>query len=339
MGKTLGFFLLTVGSMVFAEAQPLPAVPIPKDNPQSAAKISLGKQLFFDPRLSLDGTVSCNSCHNVMGSGTDNRPNSIGVGGKAGGRSSPTVWNSAYLSAQFWDGREPTLEAQAKGPLTNPIEMAMPNHDAVMARVKKIPGYVEQFNKVFGGKDAVTIDNLAKAIASYERTLVTPNSPFDKFLKGNKGAISAKAKKGYQLVTEVGCMSCHMGPNFAGPPLPVGTGFFQKFPVYENSAFVAKYHLKEDAGRAEHTKKDEDRGFWRVPTWRNVAVTAPYFHNGAVKTLDEAVRVMAETQLNKQLTPDQVGEIVAFLETLTGEFPKDTLPRLPDTVGTTLLVE
>ncbi|MBY0370154.1 cytochrome-c peroxidase [bacterium] len=335
----LGLFT-SFSPLVRAEGpvQPLPAVTAPAENPQTAAKVALGKQLFFDPRLSKDGTVSCNSCHNVMSGGTDNRATSIGVGGKAGGRNSPTVWNAAFLSVQFWDGRAATLEEQAKGPLTNPIEMAMPNHDAVMDRVKKMPGYVEQFTKVFG-KDSVNIDNLAKAIASYERTLVTPGGAFDKFLKGNKGAISEKAKRGYQIVTEVGCLSCHMGPNFAGPALPTGTGFYQKFPVYPDSAFIAKYNLSSDAGRAEHTKKSEDRGFFRVQSWRNIALTAPYFHNGSVKTLDEAVRVMAETQLNKKLSDAQVSDVVAFLETLTGPFPKQDMPRLPDTAGTTLLMD
>ncbi len=319
--------------------QPLPKnPPIPKDNPQTADKVRLGKQLYFDPRLSKDGTVSCNSCHNVMSGGADARPNSVGVGGKLGGRSAPTVWNAAFLSVQFWDGRAPSLEEQAKGPLTNPVEMAMPNHDAVMARVKTIPGYVEQFAKIFG-KDAMTIDNLAKAIAAYERTLITPNSPFDRYLRGDKKAISTRAEKGYKAVVEVGCIACHMGPNFAGPALPQGTGFYQKFPVFPESSFVKKYALTADPGRAEATKKEEDKGMWRVPTWRNIALTAPYFHNGKVPTLDEAVRVMASTQLNKTLTEEQVGDIVAFLESLTGVFPETSLPRLPETPGKSLLGE
>lgn len=338
LGLGVGFSSAAKGEGIF---QPLPkSPPVPKENPMTPAKIQLGKQLYFDPRLSKDGTVSCNSCHNVMSGGTDNRRVSIGVGGKAGGRNSPTVWNSAYHSAQFWDGRAPSLEEQAKGPLTNPIEMAMPNHDAVMARVKAIPGYVEQFKKVFNkDKEPLTIDNLAKAIAAYERTLVTPNSPFDQYLAGNKKAISAKAQQGYKLVVETGCVSCHMGVNFAGPNLPAGTGFYQKFPVHADSEYVNKYQLSADPGRAENTKKDEDRGMWRVPTWRNVALTAPYFHNGSVATLDEAVRVMASTQLNKKLKDEEVGAIVAFLETLTGPLPTQTMPRLPDTVGTTLIAD
>lgn len=311
--------------------------PIPADNPMSAAKVELGKQLFFDPRLSADGTVSCNSCHNVMSSGTDNRPVSVGIDGKKGGRSAPTVWNSAYLSVQFWDGRANTLEDQAKGPILNPIEMGMPDHTTAVKRIESLPGYVAQFSAVFGGDQPVTYDNIAKAIAAYERTLITPNAPFDRFQKGDQAALSADAKRGMRLVEEVGCTTCHNGPNFAGPALPAGQGFFQKFPTYTNNTYVKRYKLAEDKGRFNVTKKTEDKNTWRVPTWRNVALTAPYFHNGSVKTLPETVRVMAKTQLNKDLSDTQVGDIVAFLNSLTGEFPAQTLPRLPDIANTSLV--
>lgn len=316
---------------------PLPKkAPAPKDNPFSVHKVELGKQLFFDPRLSKDGTVSCNSCHNVMGGGTDNKAFSAGVGAKLGGRNSPTVWNSAFHSVQFWDGRAPTLEDQAKGPLTNPVEMAMPNHDAVVDRVKSLPGYVSQFEKVFG-KNSVNIDNIARAIATYERTLITPNSPLDRYLRGDKKAMSAQAIRGMNTVIDVGCVSCHTGSNLNGPAMPVGEGFYQKFPTFTDNAYVKKYDLMKDKGRAEHTKNEEDEHFYRVPTWRNVALTAPYFHNGSVKTLDEAVRVMAKVQLNKDLTDAQVGDIVAFLNATTGEFPKQTMPQLPDSAGLSLV--
>lgn len=309
--------------------------PVPKDNPMTPAKIELGRKLYFDPRLSKDGTISCNSCHNVMAGGDDNRAVSVGVDAKTGGRSAPTVWNSAFLSVQFWDGRAKSLEEQAKGPLTNPVEMAMPSHDAVMERVKSIPGYVEDFKKAFGAKEAMTIDRLAQAIAAYERTLITPNSPFDRFMKGNKKALSASAQRGMKKVQEVGCLTCHSGPNFAGPLLPEGQGFFMKFPLIAGSAYDDKYDLTDDKGRYEVTKNDADKNLWRVATWRNVALTAPYFHNGSVKTLDEAVRVMAKTQLGKDLADADVSDIVSFLESLTGEFPKQTMPRLPATSGKT----
>ncbi len=314
--------------------QPLPATPpVPADNPITAAKIELGKQLFFDPRLSVDGTISCNSCHNVMSSGTDNRAVSVGVGGQKGGRSAPTVWNAAFLSAQFWDGRAASLEDQAKGPILNPIEMGMPNEQAVLDRINAIPGYVQQFKAVFGEDQPVSYDNIAKAIATYERTLITPNSPFDRYMRGDKSAMSKEAIKGMELVESLGCTGCHTGPIFAGPELPTGQGFFQKFPTFD-SQYTAKYRLKDDKGLYEVTKDPADKHMWRVPTWRNVALTAPYFHNGSVATLDEAVRVMAKTQLNKTLSEDQVSAIVAFLNSLTGEFPAQTMPRLPDLANT-----
>lgn len=305
--------------------------PVPADNPITAAKVELGKQLFFDPRLSIDGSISCNSCHNVMSSGTDNRAGSVGVKGQIGGRSAPTVWNSAFLSAQFWDGRAATLEDQAKGPVLNPIEMGMPSEKVTVERLKAIPGYVQQFKAVFGD-EGVTYDNMAKAIATYERTLVTINSPFDRYMRGETTAMSSDAVNGMKLVDSVGCTSCHNGSNFAGPDLPVGTPFLQKFPTFE-SKYTKTYDLMADKGRYEVTKDKSDMHMWRVPSWRNVALTAPYFHNGKVQTLDEAVRVMAKTQLNKDLKDSEVKEIVAFLNALTGEFPAQTLPRLPDYVN------
>jgi len=329
---------LTAISANAAPFEPLPkTAPAPATNPSTPAKIKLGKQLFFDPRLSKSGNISCNSCHNVMLGGDDNRPVSIGFHGKEGGRSAPTVWNAAFLSVQFWDGRAASLEDQAKGPLTNPIEMAMDSNDFVVDRIARIPGYVEQFKSVFGGAKPVNIDNVAKAIAAYERTLITPDSPFDRFLRGDKKAITPAAERGMKLVQTVGCMTCHQGPNFAGPKLPVGQGFFMKFPTIPGSEYDSKYKLADDPGRYEATKKEADRGMWRVATWRNIALTAPYFHNGSVKSLDEAVRVMAKTQLNKTLKDEEVSDIVAFLNTLTGKFPEQTIPRLPETMNQSFL--
>ena len=339
MKSLLNVLILAAAFTSQARAEALPSkAPVPADNPMTSAKIELGKQLYFDTRLSKTGTVSCNSCHDVTAGGVDGTRVSTGIEGKQGGRNSPTVWNAAFLSVQFWDGRAPSLEEQAKGPLVNPVEMAMENHDFVVSvRVRKIPGYVKQFKAVFGGEQPVTIDNLAKAIAAYERTLITPNSPYDRFVKGNKKALSPSATRGMELVKTVGCQTCHSGPMFAGPPLPMGSGFYQKFPTFEDSDYVGQYDLKGDTGRHDATKNDADRHMWRVATWRNVAVTAPYFHNGRVATLDEAVRVMAKTQLNKDLKSDEVTDIVAFLESLTGEFPKQTMPRLPATPGKTVL--
>lgn len=324
---------LFVSQLSFA-LSPLPLSPeIPKDNPQSLAKIELGKKLFFDPRLSADGTISCNSCHNVMAGGDDDRANSVGIRGQHGGRSAPTVWNSAFNTVQFWDGRRNTLEDQAKGPLTNPIEMGMKDHDAVMERIKSYDEYVADFTRVFGKNNPMTIDNYAKAVASFERTLITPNSAFDKYMRGNKKALSSLQIKGMKMVEEIGCTACHAGANFNGEGFKVGEGNFQKFPMFPNKEIEAKYAFGKDLGRFEKTKVDDDKNTWRVPTWRNIAVTAPYFHNGAVKTLDEAVLVMAKLQLDKDLKKDEVEAIVAFLKSLTGEFPKITAPRIPEHHG------
>lgn len=314
---------------------PLPAQPpIPAHNPMSAAKVELGRQLFFDPRLSLDGTVSCASCHNVVtGGGDDDRATSVGVGGQLGNRSAPTVLNSAFMSVLFWDGRAVSLEEQAKGPLINPVEMAMPDHAAVIGRLKKIPGYVSQFKAVFGGKDALDIDNLARAIAAYERTLLTPDSPVDRFLKGDRTALSAQAQRGMKLFDRLGCVSCHSGPNYSGHIIKEGFLFYpwnlQKFPTFRGSVYEAKYELTKDSGRFEVTRNKRDLHMFRIPSLRNIALTAPYMHNGKVPNLEEAIRVMARTQLNKELNDEKVKDIAAFLEGLTGRLPRQEQPRLP----------
>jgi len=312
----------------------LPAVaPAPADNPTTPAKARLGKMLFFDPRLSSTGTVSCFSCHNIMEGGDDHRPVSIGVEAQRGGRNSPTVFNAAFLSVQFWDGRAATLEDQDKGPPANPIEMGMKGLTEVISRIRLIPGYRPYFEQAFGSGDVVTMDNASKAIAAYERTLITPGSAYDRYVQGAHNALSAQQIRGMSTFAAVGCASCHQGPNFSGPPLPMGQGFFMKFPVYPQSAYVAKYDLTKDLGRYEVTHNPADKNVWRVPGLRNLVYTAPYMHNGSVKSLPEAVRVMASTQLNRTLTAQQVGDITAFLQSLTGPFPRQTMPRLPPTPG------
>ncbi|HET9695148.1 MAG TPA: cytochrome c peroxidase [Steroidobacteraceae bacterium] len=311
--------------------------PAPADNPTTAAKVELGKMLYHDPRFSETGTVACASCHNVMEGGDDHRPTSVGVHGVLGGRNAPTVYNAAFLSSQFWDGRAATLEEQAKGPITNPVEMGMKDLPAAIARIRAIPGYQPYFAAAFGSGDTVTIDNAAKAIASYERTLITPNSPYDRYVRGDKAALTAQQQHGMQLFAEVGCGGCHQGASFAGPALPTGAPFLQKFPVVASSALVAEYDLASDTGRAVSSGKPEDTNVWRVPTLRNLTYTAPYMHNGAVKSLPEAVRVMASAQLARELTPAEAGDIAAFLGTLAGEFPQQTMPRLPPTPGDLIL--
>jgi cytochrome c peroxidase len=323
-----------VAAAAQAQWQALPDVaPAPADNPTTAAKVELGKMLYFDPRLSSTGSVSCFSCHNVMEGGDDHMTTSAGVHGLKGGRNAPTVWNAAFHSVQFWDGRAPSLEEQAKGPPVNPIEMGMPNLDAVIDRVRHIPGYRPYFERAFGAGDVVTMNNAAKAIAAYERILITPGSAYDLYVKGDKKSLTAKQVKGMDTFSAVGCTSCHQGPAFSGPELPAGTGFFMKFPTYADSIYTVKYKLTEDPGRASVTKDPADIGMWRVPTLRNLVYTAPYMHTGSVKTLPEAVRVMGSTQLDKTLSDAEVADIVAFLESLSGQFPEQTMPRLPPTPG------
>ena len=318
--------------------QPLPeTAPAPADNPTTAAKVELGRMLFMDPRFSSTGTVSCNSCHNVMLGGEDNRPVSMGVHGKTGGRSSPTVWNSAFSSVQFWDGRAASLEEQAKGPVTNPIEMGMGELEEAMDRVRDIPGYKPYFEKAFGSDNPMTVDNAARAVAAYERTLITPNSPYDRYVKGDKKALTEQQVRGMDSFASVGCTACHSGPAFNGPVMAAGTGFYMKEPTFTDNEYVEQYKLTEDSGRFEVTNDEADKHLWKVPTLRNIAITAPYFHNGAVPTLGEAVRVMAKVQLNQDLTDGQVADIVAFLDALTGEFPEQPLPQLPPTAGRSIV--
>jgi cytochrome c peroxidase len=343
MKRFAGLFLFVFISVnatvvVAAEWQALPDVaPAPADNPTTPEKVELGRLLYMDPRFSSTGTVSCNSCHNVMLGGEDNRPVSMGVHGKTGGRSSPTVWNSGFSSAQFWDGRAATLEDQAKGPVTNPIEMGMSELEEAMSRVRDIPGYRPYFERAFPGKDPMTVDNAAKAVAAYERTLITPDSPYDRYVKGDKQAMSEQQILGMNLFADTGCIACHSGPAFNGPAMAPGTGFFMKFPTFADSDYVNKYQLMADTGRFSVTAAEADKHMWKVPTLRNIDLTAPYFHNGAVATLDEAVRVMAKVQLNKDLSDEQVTDIVAFLAALTGEFPEQPMPRLPATPGRSIV--
>lgn len=332
--------LLLAGAVLAAataSAAPGPALPrvapSPADNPTTAAKVALGQVLYFDPRFSSTGTVACASCHNVMEGGDDHRPTSIGVHGLVGGRNAPTVWNAVFQSAQFWDGRAATLEEQAKGPPANPIEMGMKDLDAVIARIRAIPGYAPLFEAAYGKGDTITVDNAFKAIAAYERTLITPGSAYDRYVAGDAKALTAQQVRGMQKFESTGCVACHQGVNLSGPALPMGTPFLMRFPTFPDSPYVAKYDLASDPGRATATKRAEDEHMWRVPTLRNLVYTAPYMHNGRVKTLPEAVRVMASTQLNAQLSDADVADVVAFLESLTGKFPVQTMPRLPPTPG------
>ncbi len=325
----------------FEAFMPLPRKPpIPEDNLMTPAKAALGKQLFFDVRLSRTGTVSCNSCHNVMAGGEDGRAVSVGALGKPGRRSAPTLWNVAYQTVYYWDGRASSLEAAIRDQMLSPTEMGMSDEASVTQRLSWIPGYQDQFDKVFHNSGSLTYDNIAKAIAVYIRTLVTPDSPFDHYLEGDKQAIPAAAKRGHHEFIEVGCASCHFWVNLSGPvpglAFQMGEGFYELFPNFVGSTYESQYKLSDDLGRYLVTREDIHKRMWRVPSLRNVVLTAPYFHNGSVRTLDEAVRVMAKTELDKELTGRQVSDIIAFLNTLTGKFPAQYMPRLPEIPGDTL---
>jgi len=340
--KALHSLILAIAVCSPASATDWQALPetalAPADNPTTAARVELGKMLYMDPRFSSTGTVSCNSCHNVMEGGDDSRAVSMGVHGKTGGRNAPTVWNSAFHSVQFWDGRADLLEDQAKGPVANPVEMGMSDVDEAMARVKAIPGYRPYFDKAFG-PNAMNVANAARAVAAFERTLITPNSAYDQYTKGDKQAMSSQQIRGMNTFASVGCVACHSGAAFNGPAMPTGQGFYAKFPTFTDNVYVKKYTLDQDQGRAEVTGKDADAHMFRVPTLRNITDTAPYFHNGSVNHLHEAVRIMAKTQLNRELSESDVDDIVTFLGALTGEYPTITMPRLPATAGKSLVVD
>lgn len=316
--KTLAILCAALGSLAVGQSWAVaaePIQPLPRPKVKDAAMVELGKKLFFDPRLSKSGFISCNSCHNLSMGGSDNLKSSIGHNWQQGPINSPTVLNSTLNVAQFWDGRAKDLQAQAAGPIANPGEMAF-THDLAIGMLQSIPGYVADFKKVFKS-DAIDIDKVTKAIAAFEDTLVTPNSRFDKWLKGDKKALNANELAGYNLFKESGCVACHNGP-------AVGGNSFQKMGVVE------PYTASSPAeGRVGVTGKDADRFNFKVPTLRNVEMTYPYFHDGAADTLPEAVDTMARVQLGKKFTPEENAKIVAFLKTLTGDQPKFQMPILP----------
>ena len=279
------------------------------------ALTELGKKLFFDPRLSKSGFISCNSCHNLSMGGSDNLPTSIGHKWQEGPINSPTVLNASMNVAKFWDGRAATLKDQAGGPIANPGEMGF-THELAVGVIRTIPGYVAEFEKAFGSP-AVSIDRITAAIAAFEETLVTPNSRFDRWLAGEDGALTPDEVAGYRSFKSSGCAMCHNGPAAGGRS-------FQKMGVVE------PYRTANPAeGRKGVTGRDSDRFLFKVPTLRNVELTYPYFHDGAAATLGDAVNVMARVQLGHAYTAEENARIVAFLRTLTGDQPALTLPRLP----------
>ena len=297
-----------------------PISPIKPPANINLGQAELGKKLYFDPRLSKSGFISCNSCHNLSMGGTDNIPTSIGDKWQQGPINSPTVLNSSLNLAQFWDGRAADLKEQAGGPIANPGEMAF-THTLAIDVLQSIPGYVREFKQVFG-KDKIDIDQVTTAIAEFEKTLVTPNSRFDQWLLGKKDALTKTELEGYKLFKDSGCVACHNGE-------AVGGNSFQKM------GLVEPYKGNMPDGRAAVTGNDADRFNFKVPTLRNVEMTYPYVHDGAANTLTEAVDVMGRLQLGKKFTKDENAKIVAFLKTLTGDQPNFQLPILPPSSDTT----
>ena len=302
---------------------PLPDVPIPGNNPQTPMKIELGKMLFFDPRLSGDGHISCATCHSPGLGYADGRAMAMGFREEIG-RHSPTVLNAAYNKSQFWDGRVSSLEEQAKGPILAEGEMNN-TEENVVKFLNSTPGYRKMFNDVFGHNP--TYDDVGKAIASFERTIVTPNSPFDQYTRGDKKALSIQEKRGLILfVGKASCTQCHKGVNFSD----------DQFHILGVSQDMSK---KADLGRYEVTKDEKDRRSFKTPTVRNITLTAPYMHNGSLKTLEEVIDFYNKgggKDSNKDvkmkplnLSSLEKGDLIVFLKTLTGEHPRVEFPQFP----------
>ncbi len=278
--------------------------PIPLNSGVNWKKVTLGKKLFHDPILSKDNTVSCASCHDLQHGGDDGLPVSIGVGGAIGDINAPTVYNAVFNFRQFWDGRAKDLAEQVYGSVENPMEMGE-TMEHVAQKLREDLWYNRQFSQLYN--DGVTPANIANAIATYERTLITPNAPFDQYLKGKEDAISPDAKRGYILFQYKGCIICHNGVN-------VGGNLYNKFGIYKASK-------SRDLGRYHITKKESDKYVFKVPSLRNVSLTSPYMHDGRVTTLFDAVKLMTEYQLGRFMSDEEIKDIVSFLKSLKGEIP------------------
>jgi cytochrome c peroxidase len=296
---------------------PLPQSMPSDQNPITPAKVKLGKVLFYELRISIDGTVSCAKCHPISLYAADGLKKARGNNCKENPRNAPTVFNAATQISEHWIGNRTSVEDQAKQSVTGPPAFGMPSYESVEKILKGMKGYVTMFQEAFPGeKDPVTIDNFANAIGAFERTLVTP-APFDDFMKGNAGAMTERQKKGLKTFLDTGCMTCHFSPF-------VGGQIYQKFGVFEPYMKYTKSE-KVDEGRFAVTKNEADKYIFKVPVLRNVAMTPPYFHDGSVDKLEQAVWIMAKIQLGKDLSKQQAGDIAAFLTSLTGRIPDDAL--------------
>ena len=278
--------------------------PIPDSIKVDKQKALLGERLFSDTILSQDGTISCSSCHNLNEGGDDGLRYSYGVKGKIGKINAPTVYNAVFNFRQFWDGRAKDLEEQALGPIQNPVEMGM-DFELAIKKLKQIPWYKKRFESIY--QDGITKQNIVNAIAEYEKTLITPNAPFDRYLKGDKNAISKQAKRGYELFKYKGCIICHNGVN-------IGGNLYNKFGIYKDSNSTS-------LGRYNVTHREEDKYVFKVPSLRNISQTAPYMHDGRFATLKETVVFMSQAQLGRYISDEEIEDIVAFLKTLNGVYP------------------
>lgn len=304
--------------------EPLRAQIESPSNSLTTAKVELGRMLYFETRLSRQQDLSCNSCHDLKNYGVDRQATSAGFRGQRGVRNSPTVYNAAGFFVQFWDGRADDVEAQAVGPILNPVEMALPSADVAVRTLKSMPEYVKSFTEAFPeDADPVTFRNVGRAIAAFERKLTTP-SRWDDYLRGKQDALTDREVEGLSIFTNVGCMVCHTGEFVGGS-------------MYQKAGVVEAWPNQKDQGRFETTKQDGDRMMFKVPTLRNVEKTAPYFHDGSVPTLDLAVRMMGKHQLGLNLADNEVSAIVAWLGALTGKLPEQYLeaPVLPASTPTT----
>ncbi len=310
----LSFLLLCFPVTLFAEHMTNfsdePIEPLHVEINEDPAKVELGRRLFNEERLSYNNTVSCAHCHDLNAGGADGRKFSVGVDGKLGIINAPTVLNSRLNIAQFWDGRAATLEEQVNGPINNPVEMGS-NWEEVVTKISAAPEYKALFAQAFAG--VISPDTISKAIASFERTLVTPDARFDRFLRGDEHAISAEEKRGYQLFKSYGCISCHQG-------MAVGGNMYEKLGVLVDYYKGRDDLTESDNGRYNQTKVEEHRHEFKVPSLRNIELTAPYFHNGSAKTLEEAVETMAYHQVGRLITHEDRDLIVAFLKSLTGKY-------------------
>jgi cytochrome c peroxidase len=307
--------------------EPIPQTPpaLPGD-PATPEKVALGKMLYFDPRLSESHNISCSTCHIIGMGGSDGRSTSIGHNWQRGGRNAPTVLNAVFNKAQFWDGRAADLKEQAGGPIVNPLEMGITKQHAV-EQLKGIPGYIDAFKKAFPGEaDPVVYDNIGKAIAVFEATLITPDAPFDRWLKGDDNALTEQQKQGLKIFVDKGCSACHNGIN-------VGGGTYAPFGVVQRPGW--EFLPPDDRGRFAVTKTVSDDYVFKVPTLRNVELTAPYFHSGRAWDLKQAVAVMGESQLGQKLTETEIDKVTEFLKSLTGRQPEVAFPILPPSVATT----